>query len=102
MKIQSILNMVGPLTSKEIIDRFISLLSEKGIHWLSDKDMSRIKMLSNYDCEEYLTERLSNYLSTGKIKNIEKPKKPHYHQYRDEHLASSPKEKGYEYGLSDW
>ena len=104
MNIQSVLNMVGPLTSKDIIDRLINLLADKGIHELSKSELSRIMLLSNSDCEEYLMERLSYYLSTGKTNKIRKEKtnNTYSHQYLHEHLGSSLKDEGYEYGLSDW
>ena len=74
-KIQKILNKIGPLSSQQLIERFISMLKEVGISTLSKKEMDRIRMFASNDCKDLLEESLEVYLEQGIVfykKNKEK------------------------------
>ena len=102
--IQKILNMTGPLTSQQVIERFFGLLSNKSIHTLSPKEIERIRMFTNADCIEFLEECLASYVKLQKIPSKKEmvAKSPSRHTYLSENLSGSLKDQGYEYGLSDW
>ena len=74
VNIQKILNKIGPFSSQQLVERFICMLSSAGIHELSKKEIARIRMFATNDCEAFLEESLTAYLSHGVIK-IEKRKK---------------------------
>ena len=73
VNIQKILNKIGPLSSQQLVERFIGMLSSAGIHKLSEKEITRIRMFATDDCEAFLEESLTAYLSHG-IVNIKKRK----------------------------
>ena len=78
VNIQKILNKIGPLSSQQLVERFIGMLSSAGIHKLSEKEITRIRMFATDDCEAFLEESLTAYLSHG-IVNIKKEKINHLH-----------------------
>lgn len=65
--IQKFLNRIGPLSSKQLIERFIDLLKEVGISTLSKKEIDRIRMFASNDCKDLLTESLESYLDQGPV-----------------------------------
>lgn len=64
-KLQKILNKIGPLSSQQLIERFIGMLKELGISKLSKKEMDRIRMFASNDCKDLLAESLDVYLEEG-------------------------------------
>lgn len=64
-EIQKILNKLGPLSSQQMVERFIKMLSERDVHTLSEKEFDRILMFATNDCYDFLKERLTMYLQNG-------------------------------------
>lgn len=64
-KLQKILNKIGPLSSQQLIERFLGLLKEVGISTLSKKEIDRIRMFASNDCKDLLAESLDVYLEEG-------------------------------------
>lgn len=64
-EIQKILNKLGPLSSQQMVERFIKMLSERDVHTLSEKEFDRILMFVTNDCYDFLKERLTMYLQNG-------------------------------------
>ncbi len=105
LKIQKILNELGPLSSRQVVERFIKMLSAGGVHTLSDKEIERILMFVTSDCREFLEESLTAYLKHGIVsyrKQKEKTISSSTGNFFTDNLPLSLKEQGYEYGLSDW
>lgn len=65
--IQKLLNRIGPLSSKQLIERFIDMLKESGISTLSKKEIDRIRMFASNDYKDLLTESLETYMDQGPV-----------------------------------
>lgn len=107
-KLQKILNKVGPLSSENLISTFIKMLSDNGIHTLSNKEFDRVLMFATNECKAILEENLTFYLQHGIVKRTHKKSSNSTNKvstssdYYSDNLSTSLKAQGYEYGLSDW
>lgn len=110
-KLQKILNQLGPLSSEELVGRFIKMLSDNGIHTLSDREIDRVLMFATNDSKAILREGLALYLQQGKFSRYHKSKLKRTVKdnllstsrgYYSDNLSTSLKAQGFEYGLSDW